>query len=128
MLCRVKLCPSSELGTGDGGGYGNVEGFGGGTVLGVGGNEELVGDESLYLAADALALVAHLLNRFSLCSQLCRTLCGCAFSFTSASMVSISGYACYTINVYVCQELFCTNGGQVQYSRTTPRTMPMISA
>ena len=28
------------------------------------------------------------LNRFSLRSQLCRTLCGCAFSFTPASVVS----------------------------------------
>jgi len=35
-----------------------------------------------------LPSAAHLLNRFSLCSQLCRTLCGCASSFTSASMVS----------------------------------------
>ena len=59
MLCRVKLCPSSELGTGDGGGYGNVEGFGGGTVLGVGGDDEFVGDEGFYLVADAFALVAH---------------------------------------------------------------------
>ena len=38
-------------------------------------------------------------------------------------------YALYTRNVFVCQELFCAVGGQdPQYSRTTPRTMPMISA
>lgn len=59
MLCCVKLCPSSELGAGDGGGHGYVEGFGGGTVLGVGGDEEFVGDEGFYLVADAFALVAH---------------------------------------------------------------------
>ena len=34
-----------------------------------------------------LPSAAHLLPRFSLRSQLCETLCGCACSFTSASMV-----------------------------------------
>ena len=55
----VALCASSELGTGDGGGHGHVERFGGGTVQRVGGDEEFVGNEGFYLAADALAFVAH---------------------------------------------------------------------
>ena len=41
-----------------------------------------------------LPSAAHLLPRFSLRSQLCRTLCGCACSLTSASMVYLFGF-CY---------------------------------
>ena len=75
-----------------------------------------------------LPSAAHLLPRFSLRSQLPELSVDALNSFTPASMVSISGYALYTTEVYVCQELFCVCGGQAQYSRTTALTMPMISA
>lgn len=76
-----------------------------------------------------LPSAAHLLPRFSLCSQLCRTLCGCAlqlyFRFVGFNLC----YAIYTSFVYVCQELFFAWRGLFpQYSRTTALTMPMISA
>ena len=76
-----------------------------------------------------LPSAAHLLPRFSLCSQLCRTLCGCAlqlyFRFVGFNLC----YAIYTSFVYVCQELFFAERGLFsQYSRTTALTMPMISA
>ena len=76
-----------------------------------------------------LPSAAHLLPRFSLCSQLCRTLCGCAlqlyFRFVGFNLC----YAIYTSFVYVCQELFFTERGLFsQYSRTTALTTPMISA
>ena len=41
----------------------------------------------------SLPSAAHLLLRFSLPSQLWGTLCGCACSFTSASLVSFLSYA-----------------------------------
>ena len=58
-----------------------------------------------------LPSAAHLLPRFSLCSQLCRTLCGCAlqlyFRFVGFNLC----YALYTPFVYVCQELFFAERG-----------------
>ena len=76
-----------------------------------------------------LPSAAHLLPRFSLCSQLCRTLCGCALQLYFRFVGFDLCYALYTSFVYVCQELFFAWRGLFpQYSRTTALTMPMISA
>ena len=84
-----------------------------------------------------LPSAAHLLPRFSLPSQLWETLCGCACSFTSASVV-----CCFEVVFFIHQvKLFVKNffqnfsrscgqmfSADVQYSRTTPLTTPMIWA
>ena len=85
-----------------------------------------------------LPSAAHLLPRFSLPSQLWETLCGCACSFTSASVV-----CCFEVVPFIHQvklfvknffqknfSLFCGQmfSTDAQYSRTTPLTTPMIWA
>ena len=60
-----------------------------------------------------LPSTAHLPTRFSLRSQLCGTLCGCAADFTSVSTVSYLRYAYYTRFVSICQALFFAAGGQI---------------
>ena len=59
-----------------------------------------------------LPSTAHLPTRFSLRSQLCGTLCGCADDFTSVSTVSYLRYAYYNVFVSICQALFFTLDGQ----------------
>ena len=59
-----------------------------------------------------LPSTAHLPTRFSLRSQLCGTLCGCADDFTSVSTVSYLRYAYYNVFVSICQVLFFTLDGQ----------------
>ena len=58
-----------------------------------------------------LPSAAHLLPRFSLRSQLCETLCGCACSFTSASMVSVIKLCLlYIICAGLSSTIFSTGG------------------
>ena len=60
-----------------------------------------------------LPSAAHLLPRFSLRSQLPELSVDAHCSFTSASMVLVSSYAFYTIDVCVCQELIFSSDGQM---------------
>ena len=74
-----------------------------------------------------LPSTAHLPTRFSLRSQLCGTLCGCAEDFTSVSTVSYSRYAYYNPGVSICQALFFISHGHFSQSRKIPeeqRTSP----
>ena len=82
--------------------------------------------------------------RFSLRSQLCGALCGCASGFTPASKVYTMLCSLYLRCERLSRENFSLTDKclrdvkktdvndklhtQNQYSRTTPRTMPMISA
>ena len=75
-----------------------------------------------------LPSAAHLPDRFSLRSQLCGTLCGCASGFTPASVVSkyvmpIKHEMCAFV-----KNFFTPCADDSQYSRTTALTMPIISA
>ena len=67
-------------------------------------------EDTLGFAHFPLPSAAHLLSRFSPCSQLCRTLCGCAYSFTSASLVCLLN-SLYDI-LCVCQVHFSFMGGK----------------
>ena len=67
----------------------------------------------LRLSLFPLPSTVHLPTRFSLRSQLCGTLCGCAADFTSVSTVSYLRYAYYTPTVSACQELFSTKTGKI---------------
>ena len=58
-----------------------------------------------------LPSTAHLPTRFSLRSQLCGTLCGCAADFTSVSTVSYLRYAYYNPSASICQALFFISHG-----------------
>lgn len=66
----------------------------------------------LRLSLFPLPSTVHLPTRFSLRSQLCGTLCGCAADFTSVSTVSYLRYAYYTPCVSTCQELFSPEQSQ----------------
>ena len=75
-----------------------------------------------------LPSAAHLLPRFSLRSQLCRTLCGCAlqlyFRFVGFNLC----YAIYTSFVYVCQELFFAWRGLLRVSLNAEETVTVFPA
>lgn len=65
-----------------------------------------IASEDTWLAPFPLPSAAHLPVRLPPCSQQCRTLCGCASDFTSASTVSKSTCGHYTPPPSVCQALF----------------------
>ena len=72
-----------------------------------------------------LPSAAHLLPRFSLCSQLCRTLCGCALQLYFRFVGFDLCYALYTPFVYVCQELFFAERGLFsrRFVKATPHNL-----
>ena len=76
-----------------------------------------IASEDTRLAPFPLPSAAHLPVRLPPCSQLCRTLCGCASDFTSASTVSKLTCGHYTPPPSVCQALFFTADGQIEIAR-----------
>ena len=72
-----------------------------------------IASEDTRLTPFPLPSAAHLPVRLPPCSQLCRTLCGCASDFTSASTVSKLTCGHYTPPPSICQALFFTTGGRV---------------
>ena len=89
-----------------------------------------IASEDTKLSPFSLPSAAHFLPRFSLRSQLCETLCGCACSFTPASQVCAHQYVMH-IKHHLCPFVknFFRKGRTFFYSRklctlNTPGSRP----